>query len=230
MSLDKKAILKEIEVLIRSIKVHYDNIENEYRIPTIELELITSKIRKLHEKSIIYNHLHYLEEEQLHQQKRFRMEQKKQQKEDSLPLSDQNNTQNSNAPDEEPLAIIPDAPTSKTETIAEIITSEQNLHSPIETPHDSPIEKTLEIPIINTITASESFIPLKIASKIGLNDRFRFIKNLFGNNGLEMEEHIKKLETCSSKQELNAYIEKLKANYKWSDEDENVADFFQLLQ
>jgi hypothetical protein len=52
MSLDKKAILKEIEVLIRSIKVHYDNIENEYRIPTIELELITSKIRKLHEKSI----------------------------------------------------------------------------------------------------------------------------------------------------------------------------------
>jgi hypothetical protein len=26
MSLDKKAILKEIEVLIRSIKVHYDNI------------------------------------------------------------------------------------------------------------------------------------------------------------------------------------------------------------
>ena len=61
MSLDKKAILKEIEVLIRSIKVHYDNIENEYRIPTIELELITSKIRKLHEKSIIYNHfLQYL--------------------------------------------------------------------------------------------------------------------------------------------------------------------------
>jgi hypothetical protein len=74
MSLDKKAILKEIEVLIRSIKVHYDNIENEYRIPTIELELITSKIRKLHEKSIIYNHLHYLEEEQLQSSKRMRFD------------------------------------------------------------------------------------------------------------------------------------------------------------
>ena len=75
MSLDKKAILKEIEVLIRSIKVHYDNIENEHRIPTIELELITSKIRKLHEKSIIYNHLHYMEEDQIQSAKRSKIDQ-----------------------------------------------------------------------------------------------------------------------------------------------------------
>ena len=75
MSLDKKAILKEIEVLIRSIKVHYDNIEHEYRIPTIELELITAKIRKLHEKSIVYNHLHYIEEEQLQNSKRIKFDQ-----------------------------------------------------------------------------------------------------------------------------------------------------------
>jgi hypothetical protein len=60
--MNKKEIGKEIEVLIRSIKLHYDNIAEEVRIPTIELELITAKIRKLHEKSIIFNHMHMMEE------------------------------------------------------------------------------------------------------------------------------------------------------------------------
>jgi hypothetical protein len=64
--MNKKEIGKEIETLIRSIKLHYDNIAEEVRIPTIELELITAKIRKLHEKSIIFNHLHMVEEQMMH--------------------------------------------------------------------------------------------------------------------------------------------------------------------
>ena len=93
MNQDKKSILQEIEVLIRSIKVHYDNLENESRIPTIELELITSKIRKLHEKSIIYNHLHYLEEEQNQLLKRLKQEEDK-----GMKTPPQSETSRSNAP------------------------------------------------------------------------------------------------------------------------------------
>ena len=67
----RKELGKEIEVLIRTIKIHYDTIGEEIRIPGIELELITSKIRKLYEKSIVYNYLYSLEEEQLRNHKKL---------------------------------------------------------------------------------------------------------------------------------------------------------------
>ena len=73
LQMNKKEIGKEIETLIRSIKLHYDNIAEEVRIPTIELELITAKIRKLHEKSIVFNHLHMIEE-QMNKMKRLEQE------------------------------------------------------------------------------------------------------------------------------------------------------------
>lgn len=60
--MSRRELHQEIEQLIHSIKLHYSQINSEVRIPSIELELITSKIRKLHEKSIVYNHLHTLEE------------------------------------------------------------------------------------------------------------------------------------------------------------------------
>jgi hypothetical protein len=63
--MNRKELGKEIEVLIRTIKIHYDSIGEEIRIPAIELELITSKIRKLYERSIVYNYLYSLEEDQL---------------------------------------------------------------------------------------------------------------------------------------------------------------------
>jgi hypothetical protein len=228
MSLDKKAILKEIEVLIRSIKVHYDNIEHEYRIPTIELELITAKIRKLHEKSIVYNHLHYIEEEQLQNSKRIKFDQMvmRQAAENNMPNeivveSQQNETFATQLKFEEKIASIEKS--DEEETLA--AAAEEHPES-IEQKQDIEIEKNT----IETPTLSTSFNQVKLAGKIGINDRFRFIKNLFGGNGVAMEEAIKEIEQCGSASSLAACINKLRSTNQWDDEDENVIDFMAMLK
>ncbi len=55
--MDKLHIRKEISALIDSIKEHSDNIKNQDQVPQLELELILTKIKKLYEKSIVFNHL-----------------------------------------------------------------------------------------------------------------------------------------------------------------------------
>jgi hypothetical protein len=225
MSLDKKAILKEIEVLIRSIKVHYDNIENEHRIPTIELELITSKIRKLHEKSIIYNHLHYIEEEQLQSSKRMKFDHMilKHAAEDNMDeeivmAPKQNEIFKTQIKFEEKIASF--------DKVAETAPIVENISN------DKIEEKIVETPIaVKTETAAaNSFKSVKISTKIGINDRFRFIKNLFGGNGASMEEAINKIEMCESTPALDECMRHLKSSHQWNDEDENVQDFMNLVK
>jgi hypothetical protein len=55
--MDKKVLRREITVLIDSIKEHSDKITPLERINQLELELILSKIKKLYEKSIVFNYL-----------------------------------------------------------------------------------------------------------------------------------------------------------------------------
>lgn len=228
MSLDKKAILKEIEVLIRSIKVHYDNIEHEYRIPTIELELITSKIRKLHEKSIVYNHLHYIEEEQLQISKRMKHDQlimmlaaEDTMKDEIVVEPAHSEIFTAQLKFEEKIGAIEKAVEEETSSV----TTEAPAAS-IEQNQDIEIEKnTNEAPTLST-----SFNKVKLSGNIGINDRFRFIKNLYGGNGVAMEEAIKEIEQCDSAASLAACLDKLKHANHWNDEDENVIDFMAMIK
>ena len=228
MSLDKKAILKEIEVLIRSIKVHYDNIEHEYRIPTIELELITSKIRKLHEKSIVYNHLHYIEEEQLQISKRMKHDQlimmlaaEDTMKDEIVVEPAHSEIFTAQLKFEEKKATLEKAVEEETSSV----TTEAPAAS-IEQNQDIEIEKnTNEAPTLST-----SFNKVKLSGNIGINDRFRFIKNLYGGNGVAMEEAIKEIEQCDSAASLAACLDKLKHANHWNDEDENVIDFMAMIK
>ena len=75
-----------------------------------------------------------------------------------------------------------------------------------------------------------SFNKVKLVGKIGINDRFRFIKNLFGGNGVAMEEAIKEIEHCDSATSLAACLDKLKHANHWNDEDENVIDFMAMIK
>jgi hypothetical protein len=239
MSLDKKAILKEIEVLIRSIKVHYDNIENELRIPTIELELITSKIRKLHEKSIVYNHLHYIEEEQLQSTKRMRFDNliMKHAAEDNISGEmnvepTQNEIYITQLKFEEKLASIekPVTPEIATKIIEKTVEPEVDV-TKLQEPASNKELIEEKVSVNNEIPSqANSFTLVKLGVKIGINDRFRFIKNLFGGNGVAMEEAIKEIEECVSAPALAACLDKLKKNYQWNEEDENVIDFMGLVR
>lgn len=239
MSLDKKAILKEIEVLIRSIKVHYDNIENEHRIPTIELELITSKIRKLHEKSIIYNHIHYMEEEQLQSTKRLKLDHlifkhaaEDHQMKDMHIEAKKNELFTTQVKFEEKVSAL-EKTKEVIEPIAEVIVKQEEIEVKIEEVVVSTEEFVSFIKQEEpspSIEANSSFKKVQLGSKIGINDRFRFIKNLFAGNGVALEEAIKEIEQCNSAQTLTTCIEKLKSNNQWNEEDESVIDFMAMLK
>jgi hypothetical protein len=96
----------------------------------------------------------------------------------------------------------------------------------IEQNQDIEIKKnTNEVPTLST-----SFNKVKLAGNIGINDRFRFIKNLFGGNGVAMEEAIKEIEQCDSAASLAACLDKLKHANHWNDEDENVIDFMAMIK
>jgi hypothetical protein len=192
------------------------------------LELITAKIRKLHEKSIVYNHLHYIEEEQLQNSKRIKFDQMvmRQAAENNMPNeivveSQQNEMFATQLKFEEKMASIEKS--VEEETLA--ATAEEHPES-IEQKQDIEIEKNT----IETPTPSTSFNQVKLAGKIGINDRFRFIKNLFGGNGIAMEEAIKEIEQCGSASSLAACIDKLRSTNQWDDEDENVIDFIAMLK
>jgi len=62
--MDRNKIRKEIANLINSIKEHSDNIGDSKHIPQLELELILNKIKSLYEKSIVFNYLNSLPEEE----------------------------------------------------------------------------------------------------------------------------------------------------------------------
>jgi hypothetical protein len=75
-----------------------------------------------------------------------------------------------------------------------------------------------------------TFKKVVIGSRLGINDRFRFIKNLFGGNGATMEEAIKQLESCSDAHSLHVCVQGFKQQFNWQDDDEHVIDFLEMLK
>lgn len=145
--MNKKEIGKEIETLIRSIKLHYDNIAEEVRIPTIELELITAKIRKLHEKSIIFNHLHMIEEQMTHM--------KRLEKELTNPDNDETSEEN---------FIVNASELSTPLSVGSLIPEEIKTIVPTEVPKFN--EPIAQAPIIETVKPSVIEVPQPLQSEI----------------------------------------------------------------
>lgn len=226
LTLDKKTILKEIEVLIRSIKVHYDNIENEHRIPTIELELITSKIRKLHEKSIIYNHLHYLEEETALIQKRERN------------LADVMDAMQA-AGKPSPAAAFAPAVTMRTEpaftqTTTDVPKPESpSIFSAADLAASDSIEKSeaqSEKPAIETpVSGGQQVKPMDLSMELGLNDRFWFINDLFGGKAEELDLALNNFSNTPTQAEARNFLDHLGVRFSWDKESEAYEQLLALL-
>ena len=65
---------------------------------------------------------------------------------------------------------------------------------------------------------------------INLNDKFRFINELFASNANEYHIAIEQLNNVNSLDEANAYIKGLKAIYDWKDDHEMVKNMLALIQ
>lgn len=74
---------------------------------------------------------------------------------------------------------------------------------------------------------SESRFVQSIKKAITLNDRIRYMNDLFGGDSALMSSTIEQLDGMSSLQEAMAYV---KSNFSWREEDEAAADFMRLLE
>lgn len=214
MNQDKKSILQEIEVLIRSIKVHYDNLENESRIPTIELELITSKIRKLHEKSIIYNHLHYLEEEQNQLLKRLKQEEERSPK----PA----------ASVESPKPAVISAPVEPAQPSSPPIPSPPPFQPPAAVVETPPPVTPPTVAAVAVEPGTEKKPEPAVFKKdnpvnLGLNDRIWLTRELFNGNAEDLNLAINTLKNSSTAVEFNQHLQQLKTRFNWKDEEAEEA-------
>lgn len=87
----------------------------------------------------------------------------------------------------------------------------------IETPQ---IKEEQAQPIITTNTTKKL--------EVNLNDKFRFINELFKQNQLEYTIAIEQINTIDSLAEVNQYLNSLKNIYGWNEENETVKRIFLL--
>ncbi len=88
-----------------------------------------------------------------------------------------------------------------------------------------PIVERVQPQVIETPVAKE--LP-KIA--ISINDKFRFINELFAANAVEYNIAIEQINAVSSLAELNNYLNGLKQIYTWKEDNEVVKNLYALAQ
>jgi hypothetical protein len=112
--------------------------------------------------------------------------------------------------------IKPETPEIKTEKV-EPITQTKIVEPIIEIPQ---VKEEQASPVITTSSAKKL--------EVNLNDKFRFINELFKQNQLEYTIAIEQINTIDSWVEANQYLNSLKNIYGWNEENETVKRIFLL--
>jgi hypothetical protein len=94
--------------------------------------------------------------------------------------------------------------------------------SPVPPPAPEPVPAQASTP---TNPASP-----KAPLSIGLNDKFRFINELFAQNASEYHVAIEQINNLSTGQEAELYLNSLKSVYSWDEQSEAVRYFFSIVQ
>lgn len=205
--MNKAGIRKEISSLIESIKQHSDEIGNKQHIPQLELELILHKIKRLYEKSIVFNYLNSLPEEQ-----------------DVID------------PKQIKLFQATETPNNETKEAINRGSSSPNILFDENMFEDRVIKKTTEPEkkkenIDKSVADTLQKKPIAdIKTAIGINEKFQFINELFESNAQEYNIAINQLNICNSFAEAEAYIKSLKEIYKWKDDSRVALSFTELVE
>lgn len=214
MPMTKEQLGKEIKDLVRSIKTHYTFVEDEDRIPLIELELITSKIRKLYEKSVIFNFLNSPDEDFLSMER-------------SRKLSIKSNFEKIN----KEIALEPkieavhvnkstDDKLNVEKEIAEIVAHE---------PTSKPI-LTQQVSVLEIKSSSGNKVYKDLKLLVGINDKFLLINNLFGRSDQEYKESIEKLSALQSFDESIEFLAQLASQKAWNTESYAYVRLLQIIE
>lgn len=211
--MDKQQIRKEIKALINSIKEHSDNIGDVDHVPQVELELILHKIEKLYQKSIVFNHLHTIQETPVAEKpvvKEIAVE----------PVKEEAPKVQEKPVDLFGTEITPSAEKPKAEKKVE-----KKEEKPVVVPPKQE-EKKPE-PVITKIHRPAIS---DIRSAIGINDKFQFANELFAGVMQEYEIAIQQLNTAETMESASEYFMSLQQLYNWNSDNETVKRLFDLVE
>jgi hypothetical protein len=217
--MDKVIIKKEIIALANAIKGQADTIENSETISQAELTLLSGQIQELNKK---VNVLDYLL---------------------SVPA----------ALEPQVAEIIPEIEDEVQETpesIEELQVGEELLQEvelqeepieeeiieaePIEVAPVEEIKQEIPEPVAEPILEPEIIIPeiiVPAAPKmvIGINDKFQFMNELFAGKLSEYEKAVLQFNTVKTKEEANAYFQRLSEYSNWKENNETVKRLLNLV-
>lgn len=98
----------------------------------------------------------------------------------------------------------------------------------------TPVIETNEVIVTanENVTKKEEPQPEKIIAPVsfGINDKFRFINELFKQNTPEYNVAIEQLQTLRTWNEAEIYLSSLKSLYEWKDSSEVVIYFYSLIK
>jgi hypothetical protein len=240
--MDKYQLRKEIAQLIDSIKEHSDNIGTRKRIPQLELELILSKIKKLYEKSIVFNyvnqhHLDEWEEQEVPVIPAALEEIPIELKAVETPVIEE-----TKAPEE---LLINVQLEEKTEIIEDVKIEgniiEVSAQEKIAIEVNAKISEAGNVSLNDKLSKQVADVSLlsklrkkpveDLVKSIGINERYLFTKELFKGNSEAFMQHIKAVNTVNSYEEAQQYLEKeVISNFNWDANNPAVNEFLDLVQ
>ena len=256
--MEKNILREEITVLIDSIKEHSDKITHYERINQLELELILSKIKKLYEKSIVFNYLN--DSDRLKANSNVNKQIDTNQHDSIKVLISEHNGKLIDTTMETKSANPVKIEETETELYSE--SKEETLHNqklidealeiasektaPLEnsSPETETNQKPTETitPQINpeparpanraSISNSIDRKPLEaIIKSIGINERFVLIKELFKNDTNKFNEVLNKINELNSFEEADDYLRNNTAvAYNWNYKSVAVLSFMKLVE
>ncbi len=229
--MQKQELKKEIDALIDSIKKQADRMNTEDSLSKVELELFHHKIQKLYEKSILIHHLPAPEERSAPSQAVQPVEETKTiipiryPAEETMPVSPKEEPQKQDFIADSIPSVKPITPEVKrvpeTKTGSDLFGSNIQAESKMTFRMKAEKEKAPKI-------VRKPIPDLKVA--IGVNDKFRYINELFHGNSTEYHIALNQINTCSGFEEADIYLANIGNIYEWKEDNEVVDMFFDLVQ
>ena len=106
-----------------------------------------------------------------------------------------------------------------------VIEPVKEIVKPIEVIKEPVIEKVIE-PIVEIKPQAKEFPKMAI----NINDKFRFINELFASNATEYNIAVEQMNSVNSLDEMMSYLKGLTSIYEWKEDSEVVKNLFALAQ
>jgi hypothetical protein len=213
----KNELKKEIDALIDSIKKQADRMNLENNFSKVELEVFHHKIQKLYEKSILIHNLPVLEEHTIPQPERLTVQSPAPENQPPPPIAKPLATEIEKKPEASPA----EKPVTETKVPSD-------LFGVVPNPENRPLPRPRTEKEIPAKTIRKPIPDLKTA--ISINDKFRYINELFDGNATEFNIALNQINSCRGFEDADIYVSNIRDIYKWPDDKEVVGMFLELVE